>query len=93
MAAQRVQAFPQVDGEENGARIGHQVDENDPNADDGRLAAVERRLAAAERDRQQSEARMAGMMSAMMDMLNAVRHTAAPDAVKVKSAAESGAPT
>ena len=50
---------------------------------DGRLAAVERRLEEAERDRQNSDARMANMMAAMMDMLNAVRSQTAPDATKV----------
>ena len=73
MAAQRAQAFPRVDGEEDSARIGQRVAENDPNVDDGRLAAVERRLEEAERDRQKSDARMTDMMSAMMNMLNAVR--------------------
>ena len=92
MVAQRVLALQQVDGSEDSAQIGHRVAENGPKTDDGRLAAVERRLEAAERDRQQSDARMADMMSAMMNMLNAVRSQTAPDATKVKSAADLGAP-
>ena len=85
------QAVLRVGEGEDRAEIGHQADAQD-GRDDGRWAAVERRLDQADRARLETEARMADMMSAMMTMLNAVQPAAAPVATKVENAAIPGAP-
>ena len=86
------EAFLRVGEEENRTAIGQQADAHD-GRDDGRWAAVERRLDQADRARMETDARVADMMSTMMTVLNAVRaQAAAPVAATVKNAESPGAP-